>query len=217
MEEKRKVLSTFMLSMIAISAIISLRNLPLTANYGLGSIFFYVVAGIVFFIPTALVAAELSTGWPKEGGLYVWVSEAFGDQFGFLAIWLEWIMNVVWNPTALSFIAATLAYVINPELMENRFFIIAVMLIVFWACTFINFLGMKASGLISTIGVILGTIIPGAAIIILGFIWLFSGHPSWPKLRTRLLAPLQLSNGDDTLQRLCCTIPFKQHSCLASA
>ncbi len=181
--------------MIAVSAIISLRNLPLTASYGLGSIFFYVVAALVFFIPTALVAAELSTAWPKEGGLYVWVSEAFGEQYGFLAIWLEWIMNVVWNPTALSFIAATLAYVIQPTLVENRYFIVAVMLLVFWICTFVNFLGMKASGLISSIGVISGTIIPGVAIIALGCVWLFSGHPSQMSLDPSTLIPeMKLNN-----------------------
>jgi glutamate:GABA antiporter len=189
LEEKKKVISAFTLSMIAVCAIISLRNLPLTANYGLGSIFFYVVAGLVFFIPTALVAAELSTGWPKEGGIYVWVSEAFGDKYGFLATWLDWVMNVVWNPTVLSFIAATLAYLINPELIEHRFFIIGTMLIVFWTFTFINFLGMKASGLISSIGVILGTIIPGIIIIVLGFVWLFTGHPSQMSFDPKTLIP----------------------------
>lgn len=195
MGEKSKVISAFTLSMIAVSAIISLRNLPLTASYGLGSIFFYVVAGLVFFIPTALVAAELATAWPEEGGLYVWIKEAFGEKYGFLVVWLEWIMNVVWNPTALSFIAATLAYVINPGLIENRLFIVAVMLIVFWGCTFLNFLGMRASGFISSIGVLLGTILPGIVIICLGIYWIASGHHSKMSFSPSTLIPaLKLEN-----------------------
>lgn len=174
----RKVLGAFTLAMIAIAAIISLRNLPLTAGYGLGSAFFYVAAGIAFLIPTALVAAELATTWPKTGGLYAWVSEAFGPKYGFLATWLEWVMNCVWNPTVLAFIASTFAYILNPALLNNRIFIVSVMLIAFWGTTFINFLGMKASGLISSVGVISGTIIPGAFIILLGVAWLFMGEPS---------------------------------------
>lgn len=130
-KKPKKVLSAFTLGMIAISAIVSLRNLPLTANYGLGSIFFYVTAGLTFLIPTALVAAELATTWPKTGGIYAWVSEAFGHKYGFLATWLEWVMNTVWNPTVLSFIAATLAYLINPSLLNNRLFMVSIMLIFF--------------------------------------------------------------------------------------
>jgi len=174
----RKVLGAFTLAMIAVAAIISLRNLPLTASYGLGSVFFYVVAGIAFLIPTALVAAELATTWPETGGLYAWVKEAFGPEYGFLAAWLEWVMNTVWNPTAVSFIAATVAYIISPQMVHNRIFIFSVMIIVFWGATFANFFGMKTSGLISSIGVIIGTIIPGIIIIGLGAMWLIKGQPS---------------------------------------
>jgi glutamate:GABA antiporter len=190
-----RVIGIFALTMIAVAAIISLRNLPLTANYGLGSIFFYVVAGITFFIPTALVAAELATTWPKTGGLYVWVSQAFGPKYGFLVTWLEWMMNTVWNPTALAFIAATLAYIINPALTHNKWFMVGVMLFVFWAATFINFLGMKASGLISSIGVVIGTIIPGVIIIGFGIAWLVIGKPSEMSFAPSTIIPsFHLSN-----------------------
>jgi glutamate:GABA antiporter len=193
--QPKKVLGKFTLTMIAIAAIISLRNLPLTANYGLGSIFFYAIAGIAFLIPTALVAAELATTWPKTGGLYVWVSEAFGQKYGFLATWLEWVMNTVWNPTALAFIAATIAYIINPALVSNRFFMVAVMLVVFWGATFLNFLGMKASGIISSVGVVLGTIIPGIIIITLGVIWVAMGkHSQMSFSPSHIIPDLHLNN-----------------------
>ena len=63
------------------------------------------IPAILFLVPTALVAAELATGW--KGGVYVWVREAFGNRWGFQAIWLQWIQNVVWYPTQLAFIAAS--------------------------------------------------------------------------------------------------------------
>ena len=83
----RRVLSVFTLAMINVAAIASLKNLPVTAEYGVGSVFFYAVTALIFFIPCSLVAAELATGWPKTGGVYIWVKEAFGARWGFVAIW----------------------------------------------------------------------------------------------------------------------------------
>ena len=41
-------------------------------------------------IPMSLVAAELTTAMPVEGGFYRWVRVAFGDFWGFLAGWWNW-------------------------------------------------------------------------------------------------------------------------------
>ena len=48
--------------MINVAAIVSLKNLPVTAEYGLAAIFFNLAAAIIFFIPVSLVSAELATG-----------------------------------------------------------------------------------------------------------------------------------------------------------
>ena len=95
----KKTLGAFGLAMINVIAVDSLRSLPFSAEYGFSLVFFYILAAITFFFPTALVAAELATGWPNKGGIYVWVREAFGERWGFLVIWLQWIYNVVWYPT----------------------------------------------------------------------------------------------------------------------
>src|SRR5689334_358993 len=109
-----KTLGVFRLAMINVIAVDSLRSLPAGAEYGFSLVFFYLVAALVFFIPTALVSAELATAWPKTGGIYIWTRTAFGRHWGLLAIWLQWIYNVIWYPTILSFIAATLAYLFDP-------------------------------------------------------------------------------------------------------
>lgn len=171
----RRTLGIFTLAMINVAAIVSLRNLPLMSIYGLASVFFYAVAALAFFVPVSLVAAELATAYPESGGVYAWVKRGFGAKYGFLAVWLEWVENVVWFPTVLSFVAATIAYIINPNLDENKLFMVVVMLVVFWGATLVNFFGMKASGLISSVGTIVGTIIPGALLIIMAVAWLFMG------------------------------------------
>ena len=172
-----RTLGIFTLAMINMAAILTLRNLPLMAGYGLASVFFYAVAALTFFLPVALVAAELATAYPEAGGVYAWVKRGFSAEYGFLAVWMEWVENVVWFPTVLSFVAATIAYAITPSLDENKFFMVAVMLTVYWGATFVNFFGMKASGLISSIGTIAGTLIPGGLLIIMALVWLCMGKP----------------------------------------
>lgn len=175
--------------MMNVAIIASLRALPMMAEEGLSLVFFFVIAAIIFLIPTALVSAELATGWSEGGGVYTWVKEAFGGRWGFLAIWLQWIQNVIWYPTVLSFAGATLAYIFNPALAGNKVYMLFIILGIYWSATFANFRGMKTSGLISTIGVIAGTIFPGALIIILGLLWLPSGKPAQISLTMKDLIP----------------------------
>jgi putative glutamate/gamma-aminobutyrate antiporter len=173
----KRIISVFILAMLNVSIMASLRNLPLVAELGYSMIFFFVFIALFFLIPCALVSAELATGWSKSGGIYVWVREALGDRWGFFSIWMQWVHNVTWYPAILSFVAATLAYIFDPELATNKVFIQTVVLVVFWGMTFINYFGIETSSLVSTVGVILGTIIPGVLIITLGAVWIFSGHP----------------------------------------
>lgn len=173
-----KVLSVFTLMMINVIAVDSLRTLPISAEYGSALIFYYVVAAVCFFIPTALVTAELATAWPNTGGAYVWVTKAFGPKIGFLTIWLQWIYNVVWYPTILAFLAGTLASLIAPSLANSTAYTLSVILILFWASTIISCLGLQISSRFSVIGAVVGTMIPILIIISLGALWLIHGHVS---------------------------------------
>lgn len=177
MIQPKKVLSVFSLVMINVIAVDSLRTLPMSAKLGLSLISYYLVAALAFFIPIALVAAELSTAYPSTGGLYVWVREAFGRRAGFISIWLQWIYNVVWYPTILAFIASTLSYLFAPQLANDKTYLLVTTLSLFWIFTIINCFGMRLSGFVSIFTALFGTILPMMGIILLGFIWLFQGKP----------------------------------------
>ena len=185
---KTRTLTVFTLAMINIAAICNIANLPFTAKYGLAALFYYALAAIIFFIPVGLVSAELATGWPDRG-VYIWVREALGEKLGFVAIWLQWIENVIWYPTILSYCASTFAYIINPSLAFNKVYIAIAILVIFWTMTLVNLLGMKVSGFISSFCGLLGIILPGALIFILGAYWLMSGHESQTPLTWSALIP----------------------------
>ncbi len=192
----QKKLNVFTLAMINVAAVSSVRNWPTIAEYGFSSLFFFALAAILFFIPVSMVAAELSTGWPRTGGVYIWVKEAFGHRTGFLAVWLLWAENLVYYPALISFIAGTVAYIINPALSQSTFYVLGVVVTIFWATTFANLLGMRASAWISSFSVISGTIIPGGIIILLGILWYFKGNPIQISFTPDNLIPNMSSPGE---------------------
>lgn len=177
MSYKKHTLTIFSLTMITVGSVDSIRNLPATALFGSQLIAFFLLGALFFLIPTALVSAELASGWPKQGGVYIWVKQAFGKKTGFLAIWLQWIENVIWYPTILSFVAGTIGYFINPKLANNAYFLCCVIVSSFWGATWVNLRGMHASAMLSTICAISGLLLPMALIIGLGAFWIAGGNP----------------------------------------
>ncbi len=168
------------MAIMIITSILSLRGLPSEAKYGVQSIFFYLLAAVVFLLPFSLVCAELASTYTKSGGLYRWVSEAFGPRWGWTAMYLEWQTVVIWFPTVLMFGAASLAYIFWPEsfdraLASNKIYTLVVALVMYWAATFNAFRGQKSANLLSTYGGLVGTIIPGVILIVLGIIYFIAG------------------------------------------
>ncbi len=172
-----KKIPLFSLIIIIIATIDSIRNLPSSALFGSSLIFFFVFAAIVFLIPTALVAAELSATFPEKGGVYYWVNRAFGDKMAMIAIWLQWTNTLVWYPSILSFIAGTIAYLISPSLISSPVYILSTVIALFWAFTIFNLFGLRTSAKISELCGIIGTIFPLILLIILGAVWVYTGHP----------------------------------------
>lgn len=148
------------------------------AEEGLSLVFYLFFSLFVFLIPAALVSAELASGWPGEGGVFYWITEAFGEKTGFTAIWLQWVQNIFWYPTVLAFAAGALAYLfLSPELANNPIYNVIVILAIYWGSTLVNLRGIKAAGWLSTTGALIGTILPGILIILLGLLWWVSGKP----------------------------------------
>ncbi len=176
---KKSGISVFTLSMMIVAAVVtSLRGLPMMAKEGL-TMFFYLGFSFLFFLlPASLVAAELGGAFSKQGGgVYIWVKEAFGSRWGFTAIWLQWIQNVVWYPTTLAFAAGALAYLfMKPELATNGIYTGIVILICYWGATFITLQGTGCVSSITKYGVLFGTVLPGIFIIVLAIVWVVQGN-----------------------------------------
>jgi amino acid transporter len=171
-------ISVVALVLLITGAIDSIRNLPATALFGSTLIFFFVFSAIIFLIPVALVSAELSSTFSEdEGGIYGWVQHAFGSTAAFITIWLQWVNTIVWYPTILLFIASAAAYLVNPSLADNKWYLSAVILIVYWGLTWLGLSGLRASARFASFCAIVGMLIPMGLMIVLALIWVIKGNP----------------------------------------
>jgi glutamate:GABA antiporter len=174
------------LAFMTTSSVASLRPAPTMAVYGLACVFLYLVPGIFFLIPTALVSAELASGW--EGGVYNWVSQGISPRMGFLAVWCQFAMTIFYYPSLLAFVASTFAYVIYPDLASSGVYTAAMIIGLYWVGVLVSSRGTKALAGLASSGLFIGTLIPGAVLMILGIVYLVQGNaPAAPMDASHLL------------------------------
>ncbi len=164
------------LTLMTTALFLTLRNMPMMAETGLQMVFFNLITVFAFLVPIALVSAELATAWPKNG-VFHWVEEAFGTRWGLVAVWLQWVQSLFGITSILSYVAASLAYAVDPHLAGSRDFIVIVVLAVYWTATAANLRGTRASGLISSVCLGAGVLLPSAVLIGLAGLYLGQGRP----------------------------------------
>jgi amino acid transporter len=175
------------LAMMTTSSVASLRAAPTMAVYGLACVFLYLLPAIVFLLPTALVSAELASGW--NGGVFNWVSQGISAPMGFLAVWCQFAMTIFYYPSLLGFVASTLAYVFNPALASSGLWTALVIVVTFWTGVWVSSRGTKGVAGLASGGLIIGTLIPGALLVILGMVFLGQGNPSAAPMTASHLLP----------------------------
>ena len=165
------------LVMMAIISVDSLRNLPIAAQFGASLVTFYAVAGLGFFLPLAWVTTKLATHYPKTGGSYIWIREAFGHNWGHFAICLQWLYNMIWYPTIFAFITATVAVLLGHHLDQSKWFVFVLSLALFWFVSWIHSFGLRFSKWVNIGSAVIGTLLPMGIIICLAGYWILEGKP----------------------------------------
>lgn len=175
------------LALMTTSSVASLRSAPTMAVYGLSCVFLLLVPAVVFLLPTSLISAELASGW--SGGVYRWVSEGVSKPAAFLAIWAQFAMTIFYYPSLLAYVASTFAYVINPALASNGLYVAIVIVVLFWTGVWVSSRGTKTVAGLSAGSMVIGTLIPGALLIVLGLVFLGQGNASAAPMDASHLLP----------------------------
>jgi amino acid transporter len=184
---RHRYLSWTVLAMMTVGSVGYLGSTPATAVFGLASVFLYVVPAVVFLVPVSLVAAELASGW--EGGVYHWVEEGVSAPMGLVAVWCEFAQTIFYYPALLAYVAGTLAYVIDPTLAANGVYNAVVIIGLFWAGVLLSSRGVGLVARLSSSGTLVGTLVPGAVLVVLGITYLLQGNHSAAPMTVHHLLP----------------------------
>jgi amino acid transporter len=103
---------------LALTQILFIVGLPWVGTAGkLGAshIIFWLLAILLFYLPSAVVVIYLNRLMPLEGGLYQWAKLGFNELTGFMVAWNLWLF-VILNTSEIGIQAATsLSYALGPR------------------------------------------------------------------------------------------------------
>lgn len=201
-------ISVLALTMMNVSMVAGLGNDVQQSFYGLASVTYFAIGAICFFIPTALVAAELASGWSNRGGIFRWVGEGLGRGWALTCLLILWFQTMInFGMGMPSFTATIMFYTPNYDAAvkfaqnpQHEILIMTGWIILYWLLTFLATKGVKAFANIAKYGVIIGSLIPLVIMIILAIVWVAQGHqpaipmtpkgliPKWNGMSTLALA-----------------------------
>ena len=173
-----------------VTAIVGLRWLTTASQFGPASLLLWLLAMVIFFLPSARVVRELTDLDPRAGGMYRWVTRAFGPRHGFVAGWGYWVNNLFYYPSLLVSTAAIAAYAAGPRGVhwgDNPWFVGALALGGLWVAVGLNVVGLRIGKWLQNIGGYC-TYLPALAFVLLA-VWALVTRGSATHFTTRTLVP----------------------------
>lgn len=183
-------ISVLALTMMNVTMIAGIGNDVQQSFYGLSSVTYFAIGAICLFIPTALVTAELATGWALTCLLILWFQTMINFGMG-MPSFAATIMFYTPNYDA------AVKFAQHPQ---HEILIMTCFIVLYWILTFIATKGVKAFSNIAKYGVIIGTLLPLVLMIVLTAVWLVEGYkpailmtpkgliPKWNGMNTLALA-----------------------------
>jgi glutamate:GABA antiporter len=95
--------------------IVGLSWVGVAAKLGPAHVVLWLLAIVLFYVPTAMVVIHLSRLMPLEGGLYQWAKLGFNEFTGFMVAWNSWIYVIVLTSEIGLIVATNLSYAMGPR------------------------------------------------------------------------------------------------------
>ena len=181
-----RVLGRADLVLVTVCAILTIDTLASSAAMGFSWFSWWIITMTVFFIPYGLITAELGSAWPGEGGVYIWVREAFGPRWGSTAAWLYWINNATWAPSVYLIFAGTFGQIFLKTHSPWQEAGIAIVLT--WLTVLVGIVRLEVSKWLPNIGALVKVLI-FTALGVLGLSAVFRGRPPANDFSLKQLLP----------------------------
>jgi amino acid transporter len=154
---RHKTLRKTDMVLFTVSAILLLDTLAAAASIGSSSVFWWLFLGLIFFVPFAMICAEMGCTYPEQGGIYAWVRNAFGGRWGSRVSWGYWVNTTVWIPAIFILFAGVLRQLFFPDLsMAGQ---IAIGIVLLWVAVGLNAVTLDIGKWIPNLGAILKIVV----------------------------------------------------------
>jgi len=148
--------------LFTVSAILLLDTLTAAASVGASSVFWWISLGILFFVPFAMICAEMGCAYPEQGGIYAWIRDAFGGRWASRSTWCYWVNTAVWMPAIYILFAGVFAQMFHPGL--SMAWQIAIGIALTWLAVLVNVVTLDVGKWVPNLGAIIKVLIFGAII-----------------------------------------------------
>lgn len=163
-----------------------------TAAIGNSMYVWWAIMLIGFFVPYALISAELGTQYPSEGGMYTWIKKAFGKKWAGRVAWFYWVNFPLWIASLADLITTMIMQMFGIEM--EMWMVLAIQVFYIFLVTVLGMLRISQSDWVSNIGAVIKMVLLGA-IGCLGLYVLFSKGTANPVEGWQDFVPLASADG----------------------
>jgi amino acid transporter len=178
--ELKKELGLWNLVFTQILFVMGLSWVGTAAKLGPSHVAFWLLAVVLFYIPSAIVVVHLSRKMPLEGGLYQWAKIRFNERIGFLVAWNLWIYAMILTSEIGLMAATNIAYAIGPQaqwMVESKWFIGLASCVVIAGLAILSTIGLGAGKWLHGGGGLMMVLILSAMVILPLIDWMRGGRP----------------------------------------
>jgi glutamate:GABA antiporter len=178
--ELKKELGLWNLVFTQILFVMGLSWVGTAAKLGPSHVTFWLLAVVLFYVPSAIVVVHLSRLYPLEGGLYQWAKIGFGERTGFLVAWNLWLFAMILMSSIGVQTATNLAYALGPGaqwMVESKWFIALASCAILGMIAALCTVGLAAGKWLHGGGGLALVLVLAAIILLPGIDWLRGGRP----------------------------------------
>src|SRR5580692_5754548 len=160
--------------------VIGLSWVGAAAKLGSSHTTFWLLAVVLFYIPSAIVVVHLSRRMPLEGGLYQWAKIGFGERAGFLVAWNLWIYAMILTSEIGLMAATNISYALGPHfqwIAESKWFIGTSSCLIIGGLAVLSTIGLGAGKWLQSGGGVMMVLIISAMIILPVIHFAHGGRP----------------------------------------
>ncbi len=159
---RRRVMGLLDITLFTVSAMLVVDQLTASASIGTNTIAWWLVCIVVFLVPYGLIASELGTTYPEQGGIYVWVRRAFGRRWATRTTYWYWVNVAMWMPSVFLLFAGVFSQLFShswSDWASGKWYQVAIAIVMTWAVVGVGVMRLEIGKWVNNLGAVLKVVI----------------------------------------------------------